>query len=104
MDAMIDLLPLSLLLLLLCRARPVKPLSAFDGEGLSLQAAMPLRGALALTVVLHHLAQRHSEVPYKRTADTAGIQLVYLDARLLHETAVDADLSEFIFDQHHLLP
>lgn len=58
MDAMIDLLPLSLLLLLVWRARPVKPLSAFDGEGLSLQAAMPLRGALALTVVLHHLAQR----------------------------------------------
>ena len=55
---MIDLLPIALLCLLFWFARPVRPLTGFYDDGLSLRAALPLRGALALMVVFHHLAQR----------------------------------------------
>lgn len=59
MSALIDLLPIALLLLMLWRVRPAKPLlSGFHEDALSLQAALPLRGALAVMVVFHHLAQR----------------------------------------------
>ena len=55
-------------------------------------------------VGLHDLFQRFPEVAHQRAADAAGVQFVDLDAGLAHEAAVDADLTEFIFDQDDALP
>ena len=38
-----------------------------------------------------------------RAADAAGVQLIDLDAGLLQEAAVDADLTELVLDQNDLL-
>ena len=46
-----------------------------------------------------HLFECLAEVTNQAAADTAGIHLCYLYARLFEETAVDADLTEFIFDK-----
>ena len=46
--------------------------------------------------------QGSAEISYQRAADTAGIHLPDLDPRFLQETAVDADLSEFVFNKDHL--
>ena len=53
---------------------------------------------------LHHFPQGLGEIPHQAAADAAGVHLRDLDARLLEEAAVDADLPEFIFDQHQLFP
>ena len=50
-----------------------------------------------------HLAQRLAEVAHEGAADAAGVHLGNLDAGLLQETAVDADLAELVFDQDYLL-
>ena len=55
-------------------------------------------------VGLHNLLQCLAEIADQAAADAAGVQLVDLYARLAHKAAVDADLAEFIFDQHDLLP
>ena len=54
-------------------------------------------------VLLHHLLQGHAEVAHQAAADAAGVQLVDPDAGFLQKTAVDADLTELVFDQHDLL-
>ena len=54
-------------------------------------------------VGLDHLVQRLGEVAHQGAADAAAVELVHLDARLGHEAAVDADLAEFVLDQHELL-
>ena len=54
-------------------------------------------------VLLHHLLQSGTEIAHQRAADAACVQLVDLDAGLLQEAAVDADLTELVFDQDHLL-
>ena len=54
-------------------------------------------------ILLDHLIQSLTKIAHKRAADTAGVHLRNVDAGLLQETAVDADLAEFIFDQHQLL-
>ena len=54
-------------------------------------------------VLLQHLPQGLAEVAHQGAADTAGIHLGDLDAGVLEETAVDADLAEFIFNQNDLL-
>ena len=46
--------------------------------------------------------QGSAEISHQRAADTAGIHLSDLDPRFLQETAVDADLSEFVFNKDHL--
>ena len=51
----------------------------------------------------NHLIQILSKISHQRTADTAGIHLCDLDARILQETAVNADFTELILDQHNLL-
>ena len=53
-------------------------------------------------VGLHHLLESFPEVAHQAAADAAGVQLVHLDARFPHETAVNADLTEFVFDEHQL--
>ncbi len=47
-----------------------------------------------------HLFQSFRKVADERTADTARIEFVYLNARVLQKSAVDAYLSEFVFYQY----
>ena len=51
---------------------------------------------------LHDLFQCLAEVAHQGAADAAGVQLVNLNASLTHKAAVNADLAEFVFDQHDL--
>ena len=53
-------------------------------------------------ISLHDLFQCLAEIAHQRAADTAGVQLVDLNASLTHKAAVNADLAEFVFDQHDL--
>ena len=52
--------------------------------------------------LLQHLLQRLGEIPHQAAADTTGIHLGDLDACFLKKTAVNADLAEFVFNQHQL--
>ena len=54
-------------------------------------------------ILIYDLAQRLAEIAHQGAADAAGVHLGHLNAGLLHEAAVDADLAEFVFDQHDLL-
>ena len=54
-------------------------------------------------VFFYHFLKGTAEIPYQSTADTAGIHLRNLNTGILKEAAVNADLSEFIFDQNNLL-
>ena len=42
------------------------------------------------------------EIAHERAADTARVHLGDLDARIGEEAAVDADLTEFVLDEHEL--
>ncbi len=53
-------------------------------------------------VFFEHLLKCLAEVSDEAAADTAGVHLVDPDACFLEETAVNADLPEFVFDQHEL--
>ena len=53
-------------------------------------------------VLLDDLGQRLAEVAHQRAADAAGIHFGDIDAGILQETPVNADLAEFIFDQHQV--
>ena len=53
--------------------------------------------------LLHHLFQRFRKIPNQAAADTAGIHLRDIDPGFLQKSAVDADFTEFIFDQNNLL-
>ena len=54
-------------------------------------------------VLLDNLFQSLAEVAHQRAADAAGVHLGNVDARILKETAVNADFAELIFNQHQLL-
>ena len=54
-------------------------------------------------VLLHNLLQGSSEITDQRAADAARIHLRDLDAGVLQEPAIDANLTKFIFDQDNLL-
>jgi len=43
-----------------------------------------------------------AEISNERTADTSGVHLRYLNARLLEKSAVDADIAEFVFNNYQL--
>ena len=58
----------------------------------------PVRG-----ILLQHLLQCLTEIANQTAANTAGVHLRDLDACLLQKTAVNADLTKLIFDQHQLL-
>ena len=49
------------------------------------------------------LFQCLAKVAHQTAADAAGVHFRNVDAGLLHETAVNADLTKFVFDQHQLL-
>ena len=50
-----------------------------------------------------HLGQGLAEVAHQRAADTSRVHFVDLNACLGQKAAVDADLAEFILNQHQLL-
>ena len=54
-------------------------------------------------ILADYLLQCLAEVAHQAAADAAGVHLGDVNAGFLQETAVDADLAEFIFDQHQLL-
>ena len=53
-------------------------------------------------VLLQHLTQGLAEIAHQAAADAAGVHLGDLDAGILQETAVNADLAELILDEHQL--
>ena len=55
-------------------------------------------------VRVNHLDQSLSEVAHQRAADAAGVHLGDVDARVLQESAVNADLTEFVLNEYQLLP
>ena len=54
-------------------------------------------------VLVDDLFEGLAEVAHQRAADAAGVHLRHLNAGLLHEAAVDADLAELVFNQDDLL-
>ncbi len=54
-------------------------------------------------VLLDHLRQGFAEVAHQGAADTAGIHLPDFNAGFLQKAAVNANLTEFVFDQDELL-
>ena len=55
-------------------------------------------------VLGQHLFQRLAEVADQRAADAPAVHLANLNPRILHESAVNADLTELVFNQHQLFP
>ena len=55
------------------------------------------------SVLRQHLPQGLGEISHQATADTAGIHLGDLDARILQEAAIDTDLAELVLNEHQLL-
>ena len=54
-------------------------------------------------IFLQHFTERRSKVPDEGTADTAGVHFRNIDPRIFQKSAVDPDLTKFIFDQHQFL-
>ena len=54
------------------------------------------------SIGVHDFLQGSAEIAYQRAADAARVHLADLNAGLLEESAVDADLTEFILDQDNL--
>ena len=54
-------------------------------------------------VLLDDLLQSGGKVAHQRAADAAGVHLGDLNAGVLQKAAVDADLTELVFDQNQLL-
>ena len=54
-------------------------------------------------IAVDDLRQSLAEITHQTAADAAGVHLGDIDARILQKAAVDADLTEFILDEHQLL-
>ena len=54
-------------------------------------------------IPLNDLHQRLAEIAHQAAANAAGVHLGNVDTGILQEAAVDADLTELIFDEHQLL-
>lgn len=67
MSLPMDALLLAAFLLLLWGCRPVRPLSALDGDGLTQERCLPVRGTCALVVMWHHVAQQTQDGRLFRT-------------------------------------
>ena len=52
------------------------------------------------SIFFENFAERLAEVTHERTANAPAVHFVDDDSRVLQESAVDADLPEFIFDQN----
>ena len=58
MDRLIDLLPLTLIILLFYKAKPVKALRGFNENYLDIVPCRSVRGFYALVIMFHHLSQQ----------------------------------------------
>ena len=54
-------------------------------------------------ILLDHLVQCLAKVTHQRAADAAGVHFGDFNAGILQKTAVNADLTKFIFDENQLL-
>jgi len=54
-------------------------------------------------ILLQHLLQCLAEIAHKAAANTAGVHLGDLHAGILQKSAVNADLTKLVLDQHQLL-
>ena len=54
-------------------------------------------------VLVEHLVECLAEVAHERAADAATVHFGHLNACVLHKAAINADLTELVFDQHQLL-
>ena len=54
-------------------------------------------------ILFDHLGQCFTEIAHQAAADTAGVHFSNIDASILQETAVNADLTEFILDEYQFL-
>ena len=52
---------------------------------------------------IEHFPQSLAEIAHQAAANAAAVHFGDLDTGFLHEAAVNADFSEFVFDQHDLL-
>lgn len=68
----IDILPLALLFVFFYGVRPVRPLSAFNENYLSVDTGRYYRGLFALVVIFHHLAQNTASGFFFRHYVSAG--------------------------------
>jgi len=50
----------------------------------------------------HDLLQGLGKIAHQRAADAAGVELVYLNACVLEETAVNGNVAEFVFNKYKL--
>ena len=55
-------------------------------------------------IVSNHLVQCFAKVAYQAAANTAGIHFRNVDAGILQESAINADLAKFVLDEHQFLP
>ena len=55
-------------------------------------------------VLFQYFGHRRAEIAHQAAADAAGIHLGDLDAGFLQKAAVNANLAEFVLDQHQLFP
>jgi len=53
-------------------------------------------------IVCENLTESLAEIAYKTAADTAGVHFGDVHAGILQKSAVDADIAEFVFDEHQL--
>ena len=51
-------------------------------------------------VFVQYLLQRRAKIAHQAAADAAGVHLRYFDTGVFHKAAVDANLTEFIFNEH----
>ena len=54
-------------------------------------------------ILLKNLSERRRKITYERATDTTRVHLRDLDTGILEKSAVNADLTEFVFDKHYLL-
>ena len=52
---------------------------------------------------IQHFHERLAEIPHQTATNTARVHFGHVDARLSEKPAVNADLAEFVFDQHQSL-
>jgi hypothetical protein len=53
-------------------------------------------------VLVQRLLQRSAKIANQAAADTAGVHFSYFNTCVLHKAAVNADLAEFVLNQHQL--
>ena len=53
-------------------------------------------------ILINYLCERRCKIADKTAANAARIHLGNIDSRILHESAVNSDFAEFIFDQNKL--